>query len=98
MSPNHPPLSALGALWLGIATSIHPGTAAAARALEADVISGIVSGAKGPEAGVWVIAETSELGTRFAKIVVTDDQGRYALPELPRALRVITRPPTGTRC
>ena len=32
--------------------------------------------ASAPEAGVWVIAETTELGTRFAKIAVTDDLGR----------------------
>src|SRR5688572_31121983 len=50
-----------------------------------DDITGVVTGASGPEAGVWVIAETSDLPTNFAKIVVTDDQGRYALPDLPRA-------------
>src|SRR5262250_2925040 len=46
-------------------------------------ITGTVTGEKGPEAGVWVIAETKSLPTGFIKIVVTDDQGRYALPELP---------------
>ena len=46
---------------------------------------GVVTSAKGPEAGVWVIAETTELPTRFAKIVVTDDRGRYLLPDLPKA-------------
>ncbi len=51
----------------------------------ADGIGGVVSGAKGPEAGVWVIAETRDLPTRMIKIVVTDDQGRYLLPELPKA-------------
>src|SRR6202040_4042827 len=51
----------------------------------ADYIEGVVTSSKGPEAGVWVIAETSELPTKYAKIVVTDDQGRYALPELPTA-------------
>ena len=35
-------------------------------------IGGTVVGAAGPEAGVWVIAETTELPTRFARIVVTD--------------------------
>ncbi len=50
-----------------------------------DDITGVVTGASGPEAGVWVIAETSELPTKFAKIVVTDDQGRYLLPDLPPA-------------
>ena len=39
----------------------------------------------GPEAGVWVIAETNELPTKFVRIVVTDDQGRYLMPDLPKA-------------
>jgi hypothetical protein len=47
-------------------------------------IGGVVAGAKGPEAGVWVIAETTDLPTKFAKIVVTDDRGRYLIPELPK--------------
>jgi hypothetical protein len=50
-----------------------------------DDIGGVVSSAKGPEAGVWVIAETTDLPTRFAKMVVTDDQGRYVVPDLPKA-------------
>src|ERR1700676_5207635 len=50
-----------------------------------DYIEGVVTSAKGPEAGVWVIAETAELPTKFAKMVVTDDQGRYVLPELSKA-------------
>ena len=50
-----------------------------------DDIGGVVTSKNGPEAGVWVIAETTELGTRFAKIVVTDDQGRYVIPDLPQA-------------
>ena len=45
----------------------------------------MVRSANGPEAGVWVIAETTDLPTKFIKIVVTDDQGRYVLPELPKA-------------
>ena len=48
-------------------------------------LQGTVTGPKGPEAGVWVIAETKDLPTKFAKIVVTDDQGRYVVPELPNA-------------
>src|SRR5215204_6177193 len=47
---------------------------------------GVVSGPSGPEAGVWVIAETTELPTKLAKMVVTDEQGRYLLPELPKAV------------
>src|SRR5215475_4937557 len=47
-------------------------------------IGGVVTSARGPEAGVWVIAETTGLGTRrYAKIVATDDQGRYLIPALP---------------
>ena len=53
-------------------------------AVDADVISGVVTSSNGPEAGVWVIAETNELPTQFRKIVVTDDQGRYVLPQLPK--------------
>ena len=48
-------------------------------------LGGVVTGARGPEAGVWVIAETTDLPTKFAKIVVTDDRGRYLLPDLPKA-------------
>ena len=48
-------------------------------------IGGTVKGVKGPEAGVWVIAETTDLQTKFAKVVTTDDQGRYLMPELPAA-------------
>ncbi len=48
-------------------------------------LGGVVTGPGGPEAGVWVIAETTELPTKFAKIVVTDDQGRYVMPDLPAA-------------
>ncbi|HEY2986238.1 MAG TPA: carboxypeptidase-like regulatory domain-containing protein [Candidatus Binatia bacterium] len=62
---------------------------AGAVAIDNDDIGGVVTSAKGPEAGVWVIAETTELSTKFAKIVVTDDQGRYVLPDLPKANYVI---------
>src|SRR5881275_570750 len=59
--------------------------AAPAVAIDNDDIGGVVRGANGPEAGVWVIAETTDLPTKYAKIVVTDDQGRYLLPDLPKA-------------
>src|SRR5207247_6816962 len=58
---------------------------ASAVAIDADDIGGVVTGANGPEAGVWVIAETRDLPVRYIKIVVTDDQGRYVLPDLPKA-------------
>src|ERR1700722_3028926 len=48
-------------------------------------IGGVVTSAKGTEAGVWVIAETTDLPTKFARMVVTDDQGRYLVPDLPQA-------------
>jgi hypothetical protein len=48
-------------------------------------IGGVVRGPRGPEAGVWVIAETNDLPTKFVRIVVTDDQGRYLVPNLPKA-------------
>src|SRR5689334_1026523 len=48
-------------------------------------MAGTVTSSVGPEAGVWVIAETTELPTKFARIVVTDDRGRYMMPDLPRA-------------
>jgi hypothetical protein len=53
--------------------------------IDKDDIGGVVTSVSGPEAGVWVIAETTSLPTRFAKIVVTDDQGRYVIPDLPKA-------------
>src|SRR5947207_5426268 len=58
---------------------------ASAVAIDNDDIGGVVRGPNGPEAGVWVIAETHDLPVRYIKIVVTDDQGRYVVPDLPRA-------------
>src|SRR5258707_5496832 len=57
----------------------------AAVAIDNDDIGGVVTGPKGPEAGVWVIAETHDLPVRFIRSVVTDDQGRYVIPDLPKA-------------
>src|SRR5215468_762343 len=53
-------------------------------AVDSDDIGGVVTGPRGPEAGVWVIAETRDTPTRLIKSVVTDDQGRYLVPDLPR--------------
>src|SRR4030095_10550639 len=53
--------------------------------IDPDDIGGVVTSSKGPEAGVWVIAETKELKTGFSRSVVTDDQGRYVIPDLPKA-------------
>ncbi|HEY5617554.1 MAG TPA: carboxypeptidase-like regulatory domain-containing protein [Vicinamibacterales bacterium] len=68
---------------IGTASGQRP--AVPAVSVDADDIGGVVASASGPEAGVWVIAETTDLPTRFAKIVVTDDRGRYLVPDLPRA-------------
>jgi hypothetical protein len=57
----------------------------AAVKIKADDIGGVVSSDKGPEAGVWVIAETTDLPTRYIKEVVTDERGRYLIPDLPKA-------------
>jgi hypothetical protein len=81
--PRTATLSALAAA-VALTLSARPATAQAP-ALDADDIGGVVTSTNGPEAGVWVIAETSALPTRFAKIVVTDDQGRYVVPDLPAA-------------
>jgi hypothetical protein len=47
--------------------------------VQANEIGGVVTSTKGPEAGVWVIAETTDLPTKFTRSVVTDDQGRYLI-------------------
>jgi hypothetical protein len=54
-------------------------------AIDDNDIGGVVTGANGPEAGVWVIAETNELPTKYAKMVITDDLGRYVIPDLSTA-------------
>ncbi len=53
--------------------------------IDGKAIGGVVTSRFGPEAGVWVIAETRDLGTRFAKMVATDERGRYVIPDLPKA-------------
>ena len=76
---------ALAAL-LGIVRTGHTARKPAAEIkIVSDDIGGVVTSSKGPEAGVWVIAETKDLPTGYRKIVVTDDQGRYVIPQLPKA-------------
>jgi hypothetical protein len=70
---------------VGLAPKLTDAQPAAAAAIDDDDIGGIVTGPNGPEAGVWVIAETNDLPTKFARIVVTDDAGRYLIPDLPKA-------------
>src|SRR5256714_6411258 len=71
---------------VGLAASL-PAWPLAAQGLSigASDIAGVVTGLNGPEACVWVIAETHDLPTKFIRIVVTDDQGRYLIPDLPKA-------------
>src|ERR1700686_2640947 len=79
---------ALGTVLLFIASpvrlSAQQDTGQAVRIGDND-LGGVVTSTNGPEPGVWVIAETTDLPTKFAKIVVTDDQGRYVMPDLPKA-------------
>ena len=77
---------AIGIAALGlVAPSSLQAKQVAAVAIDHDDIGGVVTGPKGPEAGVWVIAETRDLPVRFIRIVVTDDRGRYVIPDLPKA-------------
>jgi hypothetical protein len=74
----------LGVAALALAWLVAPAPLSAQGvAIDADDIGGVVTGPNGPEAGVWVIAETTDLPTRYTKSVVTDDQGRYVIPDLP---------------
>ncbi|MBI1874826.1 MAG: carboxypeptidase regulatory-like domain-containing protein [Acidobacteria bacterium] len=66
-------------------TRIHAQAQGPSVTVDPDDIGGVVRSPNGPEAGVWVIAETTDLPTRLIKIVVTDDQGRFVVPDLPKA-------------
>jgi hypothetical protein len=91
MTTRHVLLSGLFASALGAGLMISNASTSArlveqdTAPVDADDIGGVVDGPKGREAGVWVIAETTDLPTRFARIVVTDDRGRYVIPDLPKA-------------
>src|SRR5262245_21411484 len=69
--------------WPAPRPSAQPAQAGAVQ-IDNDDIGGVVTSKNGPEAGVWVIAEATDLGTRFAKIAVTDERGRYVIPDLPK--------------
>jgi hypothetical protein len=75
----------MAALLVAVSSDAHAQPYAGGVSVGEGDLGGVVRSASGPEAGVWVIAETTDLPTKFAKIVVTDDQGRYVLPELPKA-------------
>ena len=74
-------IASLAIAWSG------PASAQQKQALKvsSDSIGGQVTGANGPEAGVWVIAETTDLPTKYAKMVVTNDAGQFVIPQLPAA-------------
>src|ERR1700704_1222669 len=80
-------LTGVAAIGIAVVGWVAPASLQAqqAVAIDNDDIGGVVTGPKGPEAGVWVIAETRDLPVRFIRIVVTDDQGRYVVPDLPKA-------------
>src|SRR4249920_3820006 len=87
-----PKLLYAGLTTIGIAlllTATQPGLTALQTTdtvrVDNDDIGGVVTSASGPEAGVWVIAETTDLPTKFSRTVVTDDRGRYLIPDLPKA-------------
>src|SRR6476659_10664813 len=81
----------LSALLLGIGVIVFfatttvrmSGQGGAAPAIDNDDIGGVVTGAQGPEAAVWVIAETRSTPTHLIRSVVTDDRGRFVVPDLP---------------
>jgi len=89
MQPSRPHLrfivgSASVALLLSWVLAVsHAQQGPPAVAIDSDDIGGVVTSPSGPEAGVWVIAETRDLEVRYIKSVVTDDQGRYVVPDLP---------------
>jgi hypothetical protein len=80
-------LACLSLWWMIARTQAQGGPAGQAGmvTIDSDDIGGVVTSTNGPEAGVWVIAETHDLPVRYIKIVVTDDRGRYVMPDLPAA-------------
>jgi hypothetical protein len=85
-------VSSIGIVALGMAqflavsvVGVRAQSAGPVVSIDNDDLGGVVTSAQGPEAGVWVITETSDLPTKFVKIVVTDDRGRYLVPDLPDA-------------
>ena len=73
----------LVAFILGACQSESPAPEPPGIPIDDDDIAGVVTSSAGPEAGVWVIAETKDLGTRFIRSVVTDDEGRYVIAGVP---------------
>jgi hypothetical protein len=85
-------VSSIGIVGLGMAqflavsvVGVRAQSSDPAVSIDNDDLGGVVTSTQGPEAGVWVITETTDLPTKFVKIVVTDDRGRYLVPDLPDA-------------
>ena len=78
-------MKSASACLIAVATLIGRSAGAADVDISSSDIGGVVTGDHGGEAGVWVIAETRDLATRFAKIVVTDEKGGFVIPDLPHA-------------
>src|SRR5262245_61752181 len=88
MPRTRKPELTIGAACLALFGSIfvlHARTQPPAVAIDTADIGGVVTSTNGPEAGVWVIAETRDLQVRYIKSVVTDDRGRFVVPDLPKA-------------
>jgi hypothetical protein len=86
MMRRAPCLVVLALLWLACSREpAAPPPAPPASALPNFIEGRVTRAGGGPEAGVWVIAETKSLPTPYRKIVVTADDGRFVLPELPEA-------------
>src|SRR5258708_6854030 len=68
------------ALAFGVAPTPVMAQQAATVSIGATDIGGVGRGPNGPEAGGWVIAETTGLPTKMNKTVVTDNQGRDVMP------------------
>jgi len=62
-----------------------PSTSSGATDPDGFIEGRVVSADGAGEAGVWVIAETESLPTPYRRIVVTDDDGRFVVPQLPDA-------------
>jgi len=75
----------LSVVLVALASGLNAQTRGEAISIGNDDIGGVVESTRGPEGGVWVIAETTDFPTKFVKIVVTDDRGRYLVPQLPEA-------------
>ena len=66
-------VAGLGLYWAASPRKLEAQQAGQGLRVDADDIGGVVTSSKGPEAGVWVIAETTDLLSR--KLLVCDALG-----------------------